>query len=154
MPRRATPHRRNVEDPNMTRLLAALALTGAVITAQLAGAQEDPVKIALGHGLSGSPLATYSQQTTNGFRLGLEYATKGTMEIKGHKIEVIEKDTQFKPDVARSALAEAYGDEDALFAVGGTSSGVTTAMLPIATEYEKILMVEPAVADSLTGPDS
>jgi branched-chain amino acid transport system substrate-binding protein len=51
-------------------------------------------------------------------------------------------------------LAQAYGDDDALFAVGGTSSGVTTAMLPIAAEYEKILMVEPAVADSLTGPDS
>lgn len=27
-------------------------------------------------------------------------------------------------------------------------------MLPIAEEYEKILIVEPAVADSLTGPDS
>lgn len=138
----------------MKRLLAALALTGAVIAAQPGAAQEDPVKIAIVHGLSGSPLATYSEQTTNGFKLGMEYATKGTMEIKGHKIEIIEKDTQFKPDVARSMLAQAYGDDDALFAVGGTSSGVTTALLPIAAEYEKILMVEPAVADSLTGPDS
>ena len=118
----------------MKRLLAALALTGAVIAAQPGAAQEDPVKIAIVHGLSGSPLATYSEQTTNGFKLGMEYATKGTMEIKGHKIEIIEKDTQFKPDVARSMLAQAYGDDDALFAVGGTSSGVTTALLPIAAE--------------------
>lgn len=138
----------------MKRYLAALALTGAVLAAQAGHAQEDPVKLALVHGLSGSPLATYSQQTTNGFKLGLEYATKGTMEIKGHKIEIIEKDTQFKPDVARSVLAQAYGDDDALIAIGGTSSGVTTAVLPIAQEYEKILMVEPAVADSLTGKDS
>src|SRR5690606_21649374 len=96
----------------------------------------------------------YSKQTTTGFNMGLEYATNGTMEIKGHKIEVIEKDAQFKPDVARALLAEAYGDDDVLIAVGGTSSGVTTAMLPVAAEYQKILLVEPAVADSLTGKDS
>ncbi len=67
---------------------------------------------------------------------------------------MIIKDTQFKPDVARAVLAEAYGDDDVLLAVGATSSGVTKGMLPIAEEYEKILIVEPAVADSLTGPDS
>lgn len=134
-----------------TVAIAAVLAVGGTMTGMT---QEDPVRIALVHGLSGSPLEAYSKQTTNGFNLGLEYATKGTMEIKGRKIEVIEKDTQFKPDVARSVLAEAYGDDEVLIAVGGTSSGVTTAMLPIAAEYEKILLVEPAVADSLTGPDS
>lgn len=137
----------------MKRLFAALAVATAVV-AMPATAQEGPVKIALVHGLSGSPLEVYSKQTTTGFNLGLEYATKGTMEIKGRKIEVIEKDTQFKPDIGRAVLAEAYGDDDVLIAVGGTSSGVTTAMLPVAAEYEKILLVEPAVADSLTGKDS
>jgi branched-chain amino acid transport system substrate-binding protein len=137
----------------MRRLLGALAIAGAMAFMPSAHA-DDTVKIALVHGLSGSPLEAYSKQTTNGFNLGLEYATKGTMTVKGHKIEVIEKDTQFKPDVARALLAEAYGDDDALIAVGGTSSGVTTAMLPIAEENQKILLVEPAVADSLTGPNS
>ncbi|MFP1630340.1 substrate-binding domain-containing protein [Zhengella sp. ZM62] len=141
----------------MKKWMTALAMASALAAGALgsATAQDgDPVKIALVHGLSGSPLEAFSKQTSTGFQLGLEYATNGTMEIKGRKIEVIEKDTQFKPDVARSALAEAYGDDDALIAVGGTSSGVTTAMLPVAAEYEKILVVEPAVADSLTGPDS
>ena len=138
----------------MKRYLTALALAGAMIAGQPAFAQEDTARIALIHGLSGSPLEAYSKQTHTGFMLGLEYATKGTMEVKGKKIEIVEKDTQFKPDVARSVLAEAYGDDDVLLAVGGTSSGVTTAMLPIAAEYEKILLVEPAVADTLTGPDS
>lgn len=137
----------------MNRLIAALAMATALVAIP-AAAQEGPVKIALVHGLSGSPLEVYSKQTTTGFNMGLEYATKGTMEIKGRKIEVIEKDTQFKPDIARAVLAEAYGDDEALIAVGGTSSGVTTAMLPVAAEYEKILLVEPAVADSLTGKDS
>jgi branched-chain amino acid transport system substrate-binding protein len=141
----------------MKRLISTLAVSAAMTAAGLfaaAAADGDPIKIAIVHGLSGSPLEAFSKQTSTGFNLGLEYATKGTMEVKGHKIEVIEKDTQFKPDVARAVLAEAYGDDGALIAVGGTSSGVTTAMLPVAAEHQKILLVEPAVADSLTGKDS
>jgi branched-chain amino acid transport system substrate-binding protein len=139
----------------MKRLLSTLAMAGMIAgAAMLPAAAQDSVKIAIVHGTSGSPFEVYSKQTSTGFNMGLEYATNGTMMVKGKKIEVIEKDTQFKPDVARSVLAEAYGDDGALLAVGGTSSGVTTAMLPVAEEYEKILLVEPAVADSLTGPDS
>lgn len=138
----------------MKKLLAAVVATGAVLAAQPGAAQDDTARIALIHGLSGSPLEAYSQQTQTGFEMGLEYATDGSMEIKGREIELITKDTQFKPDVARSALAEAYGDDDVLLAVGGTSSGVATAMLPIAAEYEKLLLIEPAVADSLTGANS
>ncbi len=133
-------------------LAASLAL-GAFAFPSAALAQET-AKIALVHGLSGSPLEVFSKQITTGFNLGVEYATGGSMMVKGKKIEVIEKDTQFKPDIGRSVLAEAYGDDDVLLAVGGTSSGVTTAMLPVAAEYEKILVVAGAVADSLTGPDS
>lgn len=137
----------------MKRLLSTLALAGMVGAAAPAVAQ-DSVTIALVHGISGSPLEVYSKQTHTGFELGLEYATNGTMMVKGRKIEVIKKDTQFKPEIARALLAEAYGDDGALIAVGDTSSGVATALLPVAAEYERILLVEPAVADSLTGPDS
>lgn len=135
-----------------TRLLAPVAFGLSMAGAALA--QEDPIKIALVHGLSGSTFEAFSKQAQTGFEMGLEYATDGTNTVKGHPIEVIIKDTQFKPDVARAVLAEAYGDDEVLLAVGATSSGVTQAMLPIAEEYEKILIVEPAVADSLTGPDS
>ncbi len=127
--------------------VVGLALSGAAYAA-------DPIKIALVHGISGSTFEVFSKQTHTGFEMGLEYATNGTMMIKGRPIEIIKKDTQFKPDVARAVLAEAYGDDDVLIALGGTSSGVTKGMLPIAEEYERILLVEPAVADSLTGPDS
>jgi branched-chain amino acid transport system substrate-binding protein len=133
------------------RAIGTAAVGLAMATAAMA---EDPIKIALVHGMSGSSFEVFSKQTHTGFEMGLEYATGGTMEIKGRKIEIIKKDTQFKPDVARAVLAEAYGDDEVLIAVGGTSSGVTKGMLPIAEEYERILLVEPAVADSLTGPDS
>lgn len=97
------------------------------------------------------PLEAYAKQTQAGLMLGLEYATQGTMTVAGRKIRVIEKDNQGKPDVARAQLASAYADDNADIAVGPTSSGVALAMLPIAEEYEKILLVEPAVADSITG---
>lgn len=135
-----------------TMLTAGLALAMGLVAPAFAA--DPPAKIALVHGLSGSPLEAFSKQTTVGFNLGLEYATKGTMTVKGRKLEVIEKDTQFKPEVGRSVLAEVYADPDVLLAVGDTSSGVATALLPIAAEYKKILLVEPAVADSLTGKDS
>ena len=78
----------------MKRMIATLTVATALAAAgwSTAYTQENPVKIALVHGLSGSPLEAYSKQTTNGFNLGLEYATKGTMEIKGKKIELIEKE--------------------------------------------------------------
>lgn len=134
----------------------SIRLLGGALAAALFAAPvlADTVKIALIHGTSGSSLDAYSKQDETGFKMGLEYATNNTMEVNGHKIELIHKDTQFKPDVARAVLAEAYGDDDALIAVGGTSSGVTKAMLPIAKQYKRILLVEPAVADSLTGKDS
>ncbi|MCD6680567.1 MAG: substrate-binding domain-containing protein [Burkholderiaceae bacterium] len=97
------------------------------------------------------PLEAYGKQTQTGLLLGFEYATKGTMEVAGRKIVLIEKDDQGKPDVGKSLLQAAYGDDKADLAIGPTSSGVALALLPVAEEYKKILLVEPAVADSITG---
>tara|TARA_R110002094_G_scaffold220303_1_gene192891 strand:- start:3589 stop:4785 length:1197 start_codon:yes stop_codon:yes gene_type:complete len=138
----------------MKSLLKTFAGAAAGLVMATAAWADHPIKIALVHGISGHSFEVFSKQTQTGFQLGIEYATNGTGMVKGHKIEIIQKDTQFKPDVARAVLAEAYGDDDVLLAVGATSSGVTKGLLPIAEEYEKILIVEPAVADSLTGPDS
>ncbi|MDP7149876.1 MAG: substrate-binding domain-containing protein [Paracoccaceae bacterium] len=131
-----------------------IATTGLGITLASAAVADEAAKIALVHGVSGHAFEVFSKQAQTGFELGIEYATGGTGMVNGHPIEIVYKDTQFKPDVARAVLAEAYGDDDVLLAVGATSSGVTKGLLPIAEEYEKILIVEPAVADSLTGPDS
>ncbi len=130
-----------------------IALLAAFVLAAATAFAAEPIKIALVQGTSGSPLEVYSKQSQTGFKLGIEYATQGTMEVLGRKIEVIAKDTQFKADVARSLLAEAYGDDKVVFAVGETSSAVAKAMLPVAAEYKRILIVEPAVADTLTGED-
>lgn len=115
-----------------------------------AAVQAEPIKIAHVYGKTG-PLEAYAKQSHDGLMLGLEYATDGTFEIDGRAIEVIEKDTQLDPANGRSLLEEAYADDNVDLAIGPVSSGVALAMLPVAEEYEKILLVEPAVADSITG---
>jgi branched-chain amino acid transport system substrate-binding protein len=108
------------------------------------------LKIALIAGKTGA-LEAYAKETETGFMMGLEYLTAGKMELNGRKIKVIVKDDQGKPDLGRAMLAEAYGDDKVDMAVGTTSSGSAIAMLPVAEEYKKILLVEPAVADAITG---
>ncbi|HEX7250915.1 MAG TPA: substrate-binding domain-containing protein, partial [Burkholderiales bacterium] len=43
------------------------------------------------------------------------------------------------------------GDDKVDIAVGTTSSAAALAMLPVAEEYKKLLIIEPAVADQITG---
>ncbi|MBU0588458.1 MAG: substrate-binding domain-containing protein [Gammaproteobacteria bacterium] len=135
---------------NRRPLLALLALSSLTLASPGAMAQAKEIRIAHVHSLTG-PLEAYGKQTTTGFMMGLDYATGGTMMVAGKKLVVIEKDDQGKPDLGKSLLAAAYSDDKADIAVGPTSSGVALAMLSVAEEYKKILLVEPAVADSITG---
>ena len=133
------------------RTLVALAvLAAAAFATPGAFAQAKEVKIAIIASKAG-PLEAYAKQTIVGFYMGLDYATGGTMTGAGKKLVVIEKDDQGKPDVGKALLAAAYGDDKVDIAVGPTASPVALAMLPVAEEYKKILLVEPAVADSITG---
>ena len=129
--------------------LTAVAMAGALASPMVL-AQSKEIKIAHIYSKTG-PLEAYGKQTATGFMMGLDYATGGTMMIGDKKLVVIEKDDQGKPDLGKSLLAAAYSDDKADLAVGPTSSGVALAMLPVAEEYKKILLVEPAVADSITG---
>ena len=110
----------------------------------------EPIKIAQIVGVTG-PYEAYTKQSIDGFKMGLEYATNGTNMVLGRPIEVILKDTQLKPDRGKQLLTEAFKDDKVDLAVGPVSSAVGLAMLPVAQEFKKILLVEPAVADSITG---
>lgn len=134
---------------SLTRRLLAVGMLSACAAAAFAqGANE--IRIAHVYSKTG-PLEAYGKQTQTGFMLGLDYATGGTMAVAGKKLVVIEKDDQGKPDVGKAQLTAAYADDKAALAVGPSSSGVALALLPVAEEYKKILLVEPAVADSITG---
>ncbi|ODS91333.1 MAG: ABC transporter permease [Comamonas sp. SCN 65-56] len=131
------------------RTLVALAALATAVSLPVFS-QSKEIRIAHVYSKTGL-LEAYGKQTQTGLLMGLAYATGGTMVLDGKKIVVIEKDDQGKPDLGKSLLAAAYADDKADLAVGPTSSGVALAMLPVAEEYKKILLVEPAVADAITG---
>jgi len=129
----------------LRQTLLALGATALVTSAQAA----DPFRVAHVTDLSG-PLAAYAQQLATGLDMGFEYATRGSMEVAGRKIEVLRKDSQGDPARARAMVEEAYAEDDAHIVVGPVASGVALATLPIAEEYERPIMPE-GVADAITG---
>src|SRR3569832_2266765 len=130
--------------------LALAAVAASALATPFAFGQAKEVKIAHIYSRTG-PLEDYGKQPQTGLQMGFEYATGGTMQVNGRKIVLIEKDAQGKPDVGKSLLQAAYADDKVDLAIGPSSSGVALALLPVAEEYKKILLVEPAVADAITG---
>lgn len=136
---------------NKTRIsfsfMAVLLMMALVVPHTMAA---DPIRIGIMQGLSG-PYEIYGKAEVTGFKMGLEYLTKGTNKIMGRDVELIVEDTQLKPARAKMLLTKFYSDDKVDIAVGPTSSGVALACLSTAEEFKKILIVEPAVADSITG---
>ena len=130
-------------------LLGAVALH--LLATGFAAAQD--IKIALISSRTG-PLEAYATQTEAGFTLGLEYLTGGTMSVNGHKLVVVSKDDQGKPDLAKTLLEQAYADDNADIAVGTSSSGAALAMLPVAQDQGKVLFVEPAFLIAVTAAEA
>lgn len=128
--------------------LIAVFLTIALVLPQAMAA--DPIKIGIMQGLSG-PYEIYGKAEVTGFKMGLEYFTKGTNKIMDRDVKLIVEDTQLKPARAKMLLTKFYSDDKVDIAVGPTSSGVALACLSTAEEFKKVLIVEPAVADSITG---
>ncbi len=129
----------------------ALALAASISTSTISSAQDGkPIKVALVLDQTGA-FEEAARQTEVGIRLGLEFATNGTMAVAGRPIEIVIKDSALKPDLARSRLAEAFADDRADIAVGGTGSSTALAMAPVAQEYGKVFFAEAGVADEITG---
>lgn len=113
---------------------------------------KDPIKIGVLASKTGA-LEAYGKQTLRGFELGLDYATEGKLEVAGRKIEFIVEDTETKPEVAVQKATKLLEEDKVDFLVGSSSSADTLAVLPLAEEYQKIMVVEPAAADSITGSE-
>jgi branched-chain amino acid transport system substrate-binding protein len=127
-------------------IMIAMGLALSVSPAMTA----EPIKIGIIQGLSG-PYEIYGKAEVTGFKMGLEYFTKGTNQILGRDVTLVVEDTQLKAARAKMLLTKLYSDDKVDLAIGPTSSGVALAVLPVAQQFKKILIVEPAVADSITG---
>ncbi|WP_343409420.1 substrate-binding domain-containing protein [Candidatus Amarolinea dominans] len=93
----------------------------------------------------------YGTQQVNGFQLGLEYATKGTMTVAGRPIEVIIKDTGGKAETGAAMARELIEKDGVDLLQGAPSSSVTLAIMEVAKANKKILMVNPAASPAITG---
>ncbi len=124
-------------------LLFVLLFSGA------AWAASGPIKIAHIYDESGL-LQAYGQQLQRGLELGFDYATDGTDKVLGRQIEIQQMDAKLNASHARALFKKAYSDPDVALAVGPISSGVSLSVLPIAKQYNKIILAE-GVADAITG---
>ena len=141
----------------LTMVLASACGTAKTTSNQNAGGSKDtkntqPIKIGVLASKTGA-LESYGKQTLRGFELGLDYATNNTMKVDGRKIQYIVEDTETKPDVAVQKATKLLEEDKVDFLVGSSSSADTLAVMPLAQEYKKIMVVEPAAADSITGAD-
>ena len=95
-------------------------------------------------------LAIYGPSQTNGFYLGLEYATNGTMSVAGRPIRVIERDNASDTETGVAQARELIEAEGAEILVGNISSGVALAVIPVAEDNNVIFIAEPAAAPQIT----
>jgi branched-chain amino acid transport system substrate-binding protein len=128
-------------------LIVAVALVGTSMPISRA---QEPLKIGLLTDKTGA-LAIYGTELANGFTLGLQYATGGTMEVAGRKIEVLERDNAGKPETAVSQARELIETEDVELLVGSPSSGVVVAVQQVAVDSDVILMAAPGASPAITG---
>lgn len=149
------------------KLLPKAALVGAVVaTAALALAACAPqtaAPSASGSGEAGpaelsvgiitsetGPLAGYGKQYLDGFKAGLDWATDGTGEANGTKLNIDYRDDAGVPDTAVAIAKELIGSGTNILA-GSASSGVAAALAEQAGQNKVLFLSGPAAADAITG---
>ncbi|WP_422751131.1 substrate-binding domain-containing protein [Micromonospora sp. WMMD1219] len=144
-------HTRRVFLTAATSVAVALAATacGSPQDTALGGGDAAPVKVGLVYSQSG-PLASYGKQYIEGFKAGLDFATKGTGKVGDRTIEVTEADDAGDPAKAVSAAKDLIGKGTKIIA-GSTSSGVALQVAPIAAQNKVLFISGPAATDAVTG---
>jgi branched-chain amino acid transport system substrate-binding protein len=144
------------------RLAVAAAALAAVLTAFACGgttstgtgatpnqATKAAVNVGIVYSKTGL-LASYGQQYIDGFQIGLDYATKGTSIVNGHKINWTATDDAGDAAKAVSAAKDLIGQGDHII-MGSTASGVALQVAPIAAQNKVLFISGPAASDAITG---
>ncbi len=108
-----------------------------------------PYKVGLVYSKTGA-LAAYGAQYQASFKVGLDYATKGTNAVNGHPVEVTEADDAGDPAKAVTAATSAIGAGAKIIA-GSTASGVALQVAPLAKDNKVLFISGPAATDAVTG---
>ncbi len=95
-------------------------------------------------------LSTYAAQYVDGFKAGLDYATHGSGEVNGAKVDVTYVDDQGKPETAVSQFKDLVGKGYKIIA-GTADSGIALQLAPLAEQNKVLYVSGPAAADAITG---
>ncbi len=136
--------------------LAAVAAIGMIAAcggstdqAPSSGGAKPDVKFGLIYSKTG-PLAAYGTQYIDGFNIGLDYVTKGTGKVNGHKINVSVNDDGGDPAKAVSIAKDLIGQGYKIIG-GSTASGVALQVAPLAAQNQVLNISGPAATDGITG---
>ncbi len=95
-------------------------------------------------------LGAYGAEEIQGFKLGLQYATKGTGKVNGKTLDITYIDD--KGDAA-TGVTQAKGliGKGYKILMGTGSSGVAVQIAPLAAQNQVLYLSGPAAADAITG---
>jgi branched-chain amino acid transport system substrate-binding protein len=94
--------------------------------------------------------SSYISEWMNGVTIGLNYATKGTNEVNGHKIKLTIEDDSDNPTTAVTDFKSLVGAGYKI--IGGTGdSGIADVLTPLAAQNKVIYISGAAAGDELTG---
>ena len=126
-------------------LLIVLTFYGGISSALSA----ETLKIAVISALSG-PAGVIGQSQLAGAKVA-EMHINAEGGILGKKIEIIERDTAAKPDMAVKAVQEIAVSKETSFYVGVVSSAVALAIAPIVEQNDGLLILAAAQSEKSTG---
>ncbi len=95
-------------------------------------------------------LGAYGAEEIEGFKLGLQYATKGTNKVNGKTINVTYQDDRGDPATGVSQAKDLIGQGYKIL-MGTGSSGVALQIAPLAAQNQILYLSGPAAADAITG---
>jgi branched-chain amino acid transport system substrate-binding protein len=130
-------------------IASAAALGGAVAESSQARAESHTVKVGIVYSRTGL-LSAYGAQYIQGLKLGMQYLTKGTNRVNGHKIEITAIDDGTDPAKATSAARDLIGRGYKIIG-GSTLSASGLALAPLAEQNRVLFISGPAANDGLTG---
>jgi len=133
----------------VTVVLAAACGGSTDTSSPTSSATKADVKFGLIYSKTG-PLAAYGAEYLDGFNIGLDYVTKGTGKVNGHKLVVSYNDDGGDPVKAVSIAKDLIGQGYKIIG-GSTSSGVALQVAPIAAQNQVLDISGPAAADAITG---
>src|SRR4051812_1921911 len=129
-------------------VLLGLASCGSPRQAASAGT-DTPVKVGLVYSKTGA-LASYGKEYLDGFKAGLDYATRGTGKVGQRPVTYTEVDDAGDPAKAVAGAKDLIGQGYKVIA-GSTASGVAVQVAALAEQNKTLFVSGPAATDAVTG---